>query len=59
VEQIKIDLTAHEYEGLAHLAEQDLRNMGNQVRYLIRQELQRRGLVEQPAAPVKESTNGR
>ena len=44
--RIKVDLPQTEYSALLTLAINDLRPIDRQVRFIIRQELERRGLLE-------------
>lgn len=45
VERIKVPLSEEEYEALPKLSEAEVRPMNDQIRYLVAQELRRRGLL--------------
>jgi hypothetical protein len=52
MERIRVVLDAAEYRGLAQLAEQELRAVPDQARHLLRQALQRSGLLPPGNEPV-------
>jgi len=55
--RIRVDLTRDEYSAIIKLAMQELRPLNDEVRYLIRCELERRGLIKpQPEEVANEST---
>jgi hypothetical protein len=50
--RLKIPLEDAEYTALLCVADNDLRNPVDQVRFILRQELQRRGLLDIQAGPT-------
>jgi hypothetical protein len=46
--RIKVELPQHEYTALLDLASAELRSPDDQLRYMLRQEAQRRGLLPSP-----------
>ena len=45
IDRVKVAFPRTEYEALLDLADAELRPVQEQIRYLVRQELQRRGLL--------------
>lgn len=54
VQRIRIALRDTEYAALADLARAELRPLEHQARYLLRSELERRGLLKDAAEPDEE-----
>jgi len=54
----KISLSREEYSAIIKLAVDDLRSLDDEIRYLLRCELERRGLINQEEAqPEREVTH--
>lgn len=53
ISRLKVALPQAEYSGLLDLAETELRSPDEQMRYLLRQELIRRGLLREAGDPVQ------
>jgi hypothetical protein len=51
MERIRVELDSSEYRGLAKLAERELRAVPAQARHLLRQALERDGLLETTQGP--------
>lgn len=61
VTRLKLPLEQAEYTALLKVAGDELRNPIDQARFILRQELERRGLlpqIESPALPVQERKQG-
>ena len=59
VNRIKLTLEQAEYSALLKVAGDELRNPTDQARFILRQELERRGLlpqIEPPGPPVQETS---
>jgi hypothetical protein len=61
IARLKLPLEQAEYEALLKAAAGELRNPTDQARFILRQELERRGLlpqIEPPAPPAQETSQG-
>jgi hypothetical protein len=46
MERVRVEMESTEYRGLARLAERNVRSVAGELRYLLREELKRNGLLE-------------
>ena len=58
VRQIKMPLESEELDALGEAAQDDLRSVGNQARYLVRSALKDRGLLDKDSSDSKDEEEG-
>jgi hypothetical protein len=54
ITRLRLSLNSQEYNALEQVALAELRDPVDQIRYIVRQELTRRGLLPQPHQPTSE-----